>query len=297
MTDRTWRDELVDEAKKWPASFRAELSSGHWRLQGANEDVYRALKVCAERFVREIRHPDVDADPIDVLLDHLNEGGEGGRIRLSNASVSPLRDAVIDYLNTRKDAGAQNRGDAWAAMKSREITARVQIIEALQRLGVPHREWPDFVMRFYVQPERTEYSDSHQPTSFQAPVFDRLHESPREWTKRADAAWQQHRDHFLEQHKLLVTVGVDEDIPRTKSTRGAGRTGRRLNAPIGLRIEWAASRLSGAAWKEIANESFKEDQVKKAANEVLKLAGWVPIKPKRSRSKTPNKQRRSSRSR
>jgi hypothetical protein len=79
-----------------------------------------------------------------------------------------------------------------------------------------------------VEGERIEYSDSHEPPSFQPPVFDRLHEFPRAWTKRADAAWQQHRDHFLEQCQLLVTVSVDEDIPRAKSTRGTGRTGRRL---------------------------------------------------------------------
>ena len=145
MTDPTWRDELVDEAKKWPASFRAELSAGHWRLQGANEDVYRALKFCAERFVREIRLPLSDADPIDVLLDHLNEGGEDGRIRRTTASVSPLRDALIEYLNAKKDVGAQNKGDAAVAKKNREIKVRHQIVEAFQRLEIPQRDWPDFV--------------------------------------------------------------------------------------------------------------------------------------------------------
>jgi len=277
MTDRTWRDELVEEAQKWPASFRAELSAGHWRLQGANEDVYRALKFCAERFVREIRHPDSDVDPIDVFLDHLNEGGEDGRIRRTNASVSPLRDVLIDYLNAKKDVGAQNKGDAAVAKKNREIKVRHQIIEAFQRLGIPQRDQPDFVRTFNADPdEPTGYYDSLEPLSFQPPVFDRLHESPQEWTKRADAAWQQHRDRFL---KLWVTRGVDEEIPLTKSTRGTGRAGRRLNAPLALRVEWAARRLSGAAWKEIAEEPFKEDQVKKAAREILRQADW-PTKTK-----------------
>ena len=276
MTDLTWRDELVDEAKKWPASFRAELSAGHWRLEGANEDVYRSLKVCAERFVREISLPLSDADPIDVFLDHLNEGGEDGRIRRTNASVSPLRDVLIDYVNAKKDVGAQNKGDDAVAKKNREIKVRLQIIEAFQRLGIPQRDWPDFVRGFYTKPrQRIEYSDPLEPPSFQPPVFDRLHESPQEWTKRADTAWQQHRDRFLQQCQSLVTLSLDEEIPLAKITRGPGQKGRRLNAPLGLRVEWAARRLSGTAWKEIGDESFKEDQVKKAASDVLKLAGWA----------------------
>jgi hypothetical protein len=36
----------------------------------------------------------------------------------------------------------------------------------------------------------------------------------------------------------------------------------------------AIVRSSGAAWKETASESFKEDQVKKAAREILRLADW-----------------------
>ena len=176
MTDPTWRDELVDEAKKWPASFRAELSAGHWRLQGANEDVYRSLKVCAERFVLEIHHPDSDAEPIDVLLDHLYEcrkpvrlGSMPGSSRPPAASI-PLRDALIEYLNTKKDAGAQNKGDAAVTKKNREIRVRHQIVEAFQRLGTPMREWPDFVNTFYTEPEeRAGYCDPLEPSVVPTP--------------------------------------------------------------------------------------------------------------------------------
>ena len=204
---------------------------------------------------------------------------------LLNRSTTRLNRPRLDPAPPRnsQDAGAQT-GDAAAAKKNREIKVRLQIIEAFRRLGIPQRDWPDFVQMFYTSPEeRTEYCDSFEPLSFQPPVFDRLHESPPEWTKRADAAWKQHRDRFLEQCQFWVTAGVDEEIPLAKSTRGTGRTGRRLNAPPALRVEWAARRLSGAAWKEIANESFKEDQVKKAASEVLRLAGW-PTKIKGSKT-------------
>jgi hypothetical protein len=175
----------------------------------------------------------------------------------------------------RKDLGAQITGDAAAALKNREIRVRLQIIDALQRLGTPMSEWPDFVQTFYRNPqERTAYSDSFESLPFYPPIFDRLSQSPAEWVKVANTAWEQHRDRFLKQCQFGVIAGVDEEIPVAKSTRGPGRKGRRRNAALGLRFEWAARRLSGAAWKEIPTESFNEDQVKKTASEVLKLAGW-----------------------
>jgi len=177
--------------------------------------------------------------------------------------------------NAIKDAGAPDTGEAAAAAKNRETRVRLGIVKAFQQLGIPYSEWPDFVRTFYTNAQaRTEYSESIDPQSFQPPAFDRLNQSPEEWTKVADAAWQQHRSRFLEWCQSFVTLGVDQEILPAKSTRGPGRKGRRLNAPLGLRYQWAARRLNGAAWKEIAGESFKEDHVKKAAGEVLKAAGW-----------------------
>ena len=179
------------------------------------------------------------------------------------------------------DIGVPDTGEAAAATKNRQIKVRLRIIEALQRLGIQYLKWPDFVRLFYANlQERIEYQQPKPPYPFQPPHFDRLKQSPDEWVKAADAAWQQHRNKFLQVVQSWVTAGVDEEIPPAKSTRGAGRKGRRLNAYPGLRIEWAARRLSGAAWKEIADESFNEGHVKKAATEVLKLAGWpTKVKP------------------
>src|SRR5208283_5213144 len=121
------------------------------------------------------------------------------------------------------------------------------------------------------------YEQQATPDPFQAPAYDRLNESPQEWAKKADAAWRQHGDRFLKMCEFWVTAGVDEELPATKRTRGAGRKGR--NAPPALRFEWAARRLMAAAWEEIAGESFTTDQVKKSAGAVLKLADW-PTKVK-----------------
>ena len=181
---------------------------------------------------------------------------------------------------SQKDAAAPDTGEAAAAAKNRQISARLQIIEGLRRLGVPHLEWPDFVRTFCTNPqERQGYHASISPPSFQPPDFERLHESPEQWAKKADAAWQKHRDGVLKQWQSWATEGVDEEIPPTKNTRGPGRKWHRLNAPLDVRPDWAARRLMGESWKEIAGDRFKQDQVRKGASELLKLAGW-PTKAK-----------------
>jgi antitoxin (DNA-binding transcriptional repressor) of toxin-antitoxin stability system len=173
----------------------------------------------------------------------------------------------------------QETGEVAAALKNRELSARLQIIGSLQRLGIPHSKWPDFVKSFYGNPqEGAGYSACIAPPPFQAPEFDQLKQSYEQWEKAADKAWKQHRKQFIQRFcQYAVTLGVDQEIPPAKRRRGTGRTGR--NAPPRLRFEWAARRLSGAAWKEIAGASFQEDHVKKAASEVLKEAGW-PTKVK-----------------
>jgi hypothetical protein len=146
----------------------------------------------------------------------------------------------------RNDPGEPYTGQAAAALKNRMIKARLQIIAALQRLGIPQHKWPGFVLAFYTNSQQREgYSESSFLPPFQFPVFERLHDSPEQWAKKADAAWQQHRDAFLEKCQAWVSEGVDEEIPPAKQPRGPCRKGR--DAPLALRAEWAARRLSGEA--------------------------------------------------
>jgi hypothetical protein len=135
----------------------------------------------------------------------------------------------------QKDAGEPNTGEAAAAVKNRAIQARLQIINAFQRLRIPNSQWPDFVRAFYTNPQEregyTESTESILPPSFQPPAFERLNESPEQWAKAADAAWQKHRNAFLEQCQFWVTVGVDEEIlPRNRPAvlAGKGVSGTRL---------------------------------------------------------------------
>src|ERR1035441_11013081 len=88
------------------------------------------------------------------------------------------------------DTGTPDTGEVAAAMKNRQITARLRIVEALQHLGIPPDRWPDFVRTFYANPqERAGFGEFVEPPPFHPPIFDRLRESPEEWRKAADAAW------------------------------------------------------------------------------------------------------------
>jgi len=73
-------------------------------------------------------------------------------------------------------------GQASSAAKNREREARVGIIQAFGSLGIPFNQWPDFVRAFSTDPrQQIEYSQSMTPAPFQAPEFDRLNQSPRDW--------------------------------------------------------------------------------------------------------------------
>jgi hypothetical protein len=114
-------------------------------------------------------------------------------------------------------------GLAAAAGKNRERTARLHIIEAFGRLGIGYDQWPDFVRAFYTdQQQRIEYHQLMTPSPFEAPEFDRLNQSPQDWVKVADRAWELHRTGFLQRCQYWVDAGVDEEIPEAKRARAPG---------------------------------------------------------------------------
>jgi len=165
-------------------------------------------------------------------------------------------------------------GQAWAAKKNREQEVRTRIVRTLQELAIPATEWPDFIQSWQVNaPHQQRFGHKVTPPSFQPPVYDRLAQSIEEWKKVADAAWERLRDHFVRQRRYWEQVGVDEKIPPATKTRGPGKTGR--YAKIEDRYKWAALRLRGLAWKEIAAQSPADiSTVTKAATQVLRAAGW-----------------------
>jgi hypothetical protein len=147
--------------------------------------------------------------------------------------------------------------------------AQQRIITALQLMGIPRAKWPTFIQL----PLPVEAHQTVTPWPFQPPDFERLHQSIDEWVKAADAAWQKYRDGVVQGWQTCVQKGVDAAVPVAKSRRGPGNN--RRNANTGDRYKWAALRLSGLDWKEIAARSNATiSGVTKAASEVLRAAEW-----------------------
>ncbi|HEV3332028.1 MAG TPA: hypothetical protein VG096_13645 [Bryobacteraceae bacterium] len=318
MNHSNWRDEIIADAKKWPRAFRARLNNGRWTLLGANDSVQQEFRACGERIHRELRLPQGDVDPVDSLLYRIKEKAHHTRFSqalkthrigsskvVSNglrASTYPLRGALIKFvreeqgtvLNAKSMLRAQagRSGQAAAARKNQERKAREGIVRALQRLGAAYTNWPDLVREFYTNTSETAYRQPISPPAFQPPVFDRLNQSPTDWIKSATAAWEEHRDRFLRGCDFWATVGVDDEIPVGKPTRGGGTCGpngkRGYNTAIDQRNEWAAKYLVRVPLKEIAAQDCADPStVGRIARGILRQANWQePAKAKTSG--TPN---------
>jgi hypothetical protein len=194
-----------------------------------------------------------------------------------------LTRTLIEKLKRPELKGQSEEGLAAAAAKNRERDARLRIIEAFRRLGIPYNQWPDFVRVFYADPDkRIEFHAFIMPQSFQAPDLDRLSESLGDWLKKADSAWEVHRNKFLQECQDWVSAGVDEEIEDAKAVRASGKKGparvgsrrRGDNTPMDRRYEWAARYLLKAPIKEIAGADADAATVGRVAREIVRLAGW-----------------------
>jgi hypothetical protein len=187
-----------------------------------------------------------------------------------------------ERLKAPESSGQDEEGQAAAAAKNRERDARLRIIEAFRRLGIPPDHWPDFVRAFHADPhQQIEYHQFMTPASFQPPDFDRLLESPQDWVKKANREWEQHRNKFLQECEDWVRTGIDEAIVEVRP-RGSGkewptRVGSRRrgsNTLMDQRYEWAARYLLKTRLKEIAGADADAATVGRVAREILRLASW-----------------------
>ena len=180
-------------------------------------------------------------------------------------------------------AEMRGTGQAEAAQQNRQREARMRIVKALERMRIPREKWQPIVQ----SPAGPEYWQTVTPDPFHPPVFNRLHQSLTDWANKADVAWTRHRDDQIQLFQSWVTLGVDDPIPEEKRSRGPGKT--RRNVTPDARYDWAALRLCGMEWKQIAIDyDVTEDRVRKAATPVLRLADWArpPADlPKRARRK------------
>jgi len=174
-------------------------------------------------------------------------------------------------------------GQAACAENNREREVRLRIIQVLRRLGISDNQWPDFVRAFYANPQqRIEYHQFMTPPPFQAPEFDRLNQSPKDWMQVADRAWELQRNRFLQRCADWVREGVDEAIVEATPARGRGTKrpaqvrgrNRGDNTPIERRYEWAAKYLIRVPLKEIAGADAEASTVGRIAREIVRSAGW-----------------------
>jgi hypothetical protein len=154
---------------------------------------------------------------------------------------------------------------------NRRNTTRAAILAALDQLKIPEDRRPDCVRDYKADPvQQSKFRQRIHPQAFVPPFFDPLNQSTGDWVKAADAAWAKHRDEFLQKRRAWISLGVESEIPPSKQTRGSGKT-----SPVTQRYDWAAMRLCGVPWKEIAAiHQTKESTVSKAATAILRMADW-----------------------
>jgi hypothetical protein len=297
-----WQDEVTRVAIKWPRGFRARKENGYWRLMGANHAVLAEFERYAERIARELGFPRGDGSPTTNLLEHLKNWGAYVRVsspfkvskrgstksttRNERVSIYPLSSAVVAYLSHKGGKPpVKSRtisGQVAAVKGDRANHERASIVRALEKMGPDFaKRWPDFVVDF--SRNRNQHSEYQQPVwpgCFQPPAFDRLNQSPAEWKRIADRAWEEHRDGFLKECQFWETAGLDEEIPPAKRMRGPratiGRGKRRNNSVVELRHAWAAKRLLGFRIKEIAaHDGADPSTVGRIARQILRQANWT----------------------
>jgi hypothetical protein len=293
-TTPAWREKIIEAAKRWPTRFEARRVQGIWRLEGAGNRVRQEFKELARYIARQLALPLGSTDPIDALLyrlmqyrryvraseeDHSDWIGPLHHVsKRSVVSIKPLAEALIEFVNDceqhvkekQPKIGVQSGGQVAAAQQNRQREARMRIQQELVRLRIPTVKWPGFAQ----EPVYSELRHSIVPPPFKPPEFERLRESVHDWEVRADESWNAYKQRFKDSEDFYVEKGINEALPKKKGMRGRGTKGvRGKNSIIHLRYEWAAKRLCGYSWKQIS-DSTGPDTVRKAATEVLRVAGW-----------------------
>ena len=297
------------EFRKWaerlPTTVRADLdlTTSLYMLRGGSKPVLSKLTNFCEQALHTLIDSTSGDDPgnnrpgvapvprdsVQAFLHLLIPGRGDGRISIDPLAkgIATFCSAQMEYLTqglanahpptsnqTPKD-NAHGLSNVQAAKTNRQREIRLGIILALRRLRVSEDKWPDYVREYYANPERHPKYHQRVPVPlFQPPPFDKLNQSPEDWRKDADAAWEKHRNSFLKVCVYWIDAGVDEAIPAARRMRGVGEKAR--NASTDQRFEWAARRLIGSEWPDIAGSVFKADQVRKTTAKVLRDAGWSP---------------------
>jgi hypothetical protein len=286
---------LLTQIRKWALSLPASLCASinpdvetRWVLRGASE------QVCGEvsNYANLLCPGTVDA--LTSLLYRIAERSEYARksehvfkeqegeivIRSTRTTyrIDPLREALIEYCDylSHEHESRQEKPRRTAPMQESEAVilnqrreAQQNIIAALRNLGIDRNQWPRCVQ----PPDWPENRQTFQLAAFQPPHFEGLHQSPDDWKRKATKAFEEYLDEQVRKLEFWIATNVEIGSGEAARFRGSGKTER--NANIEERYKWAALRLSGLSWKEIAAHSkLGTSTVTKAASKVLGTAGW-----------------------
>jgi len=141
---------------------------------------------------------------------------------------------------------------------------RQRIIQAFQHLGIPRETWSQLV-----GPDPIVNNGGQVPGDpLRPPAFNPYEQTPDEWRRLAHAELDEYLDEFLKSCQACVNIGLDEPVELPKQRRN--RT-----ASINERYEWAALRLMGHQWVEIAaryRDCSTEEDINRAVAGVRKTA-------------------------
>jgi len=145
--------------------------------------------------------------------------------------------------------------------------ARLRILQACDRLGIPRQVWPKF--RFPELP-RTNIAVRHVQPDFELPPFLPLQETPAEWKSRCQKAF----DQFFETEADPIVAEFQQQV---KSGMYTKIISKRDTTPLDLRYEWTAKRLCyRLRFSEIVKESpkgYTEHRIREAVNAIIREAG------------------------
>jgi hypothetical protein len=139
--------------------------------------------------------------------------------------------------------------------------ARLRLLQACHRLGIPRDLWPDFRV---TRPRR--FTISKTPPPFTAPAINILEEGATRWRHKANQEFRKHCDEFLRK----VTVDIKDWIATghlTRIKRAQGET------PDLQRFEWAAERYCrGKRYKDMASDKYSDVSIRQAVRRIYKSA-------------------------
>jgi hypothetical protein len=145
---------------------------------------------------------------------------------------------------------------------------RMRILQACERLEIPHELWPKIAFPMVQSHPAVHYRIPRaQLEQFNIPPFLALEETISEWKRRChicfDKYLQEYADKFESQFQNALRLRIYTKIPQTRDT-----------TPFELRYEWAAKKWCyKMRYKELAKDGYTTDRIKQAVLQILKDAG------------------------